>query len=239
MHVTLGGGRTRPGDHTMLDAIRSRRNLIVGAVVGQAAAHIQPVAVHLFEAGGKDLLANAAQTTLRTAASTTAAEAVTTLAPALLIESAEAGALLGPAIARELAASAGKVAAVTTAKAASRQILRSAVRVGGIGLVIDGAIGAAEGVLGYRKGELTAKQACVHTATEAATGAVSTAAGVVLAAGVVALTGALAIPAITAIGAGGALAAKLGLTRLLRRKPASPPPDASHLISRPPVAQPA
>lgn len=200
----------------MLDALRSRRNLIVGAVAGQAAVHVQTAAVHLFEAGGKDVLAGAAQSTLRTAASGTAAQTVSTLAPALLVESAE---LLGPAIGHQLAATAGKVAAVTTAKAASRQILRTAVRVGGVGLVIDGVIGAAEGVLGYRKRELTARQACVHTATEAATGAVSTAAGVVLAAGVVALTGALAVPAVTAIGAGGALAAKLGLTRLLRRKP--------------------
>jgi hypothetical protein len=218
----------------MLDELRNRRHLIVGAVAGQAAVHVQAAAVTLFEAGGKDVLAGAAQTTLRTAASGTAVEAVASLAPSLL-SAGEAGALLGPAIGFELAASAGKIAAVTTAKAASRQILRTAVRAGGVGLVIDGVIAATEGVLGYRKGNLTAKQACVHTATEAATGAASTAAGVMLAAGVVALTGALAIPTITAIGAGGALAAKLGLTRLLRRTAA----PAAIIIPSETVAQPA
>lgn len=206
----------------MLDVLRSRRNLIVGAVAGQGAANVQAAAFALYEAGGKDLLAGAAQATIRSAAAGEAARTVTTLAPALLTEAGEASALIGPAIAAQLAAAAGKAAVTGTAKAASRQILRGAVRVGGVGLVVDGVIGACEGVIGYRKGELSAKQACVHTATEAATGAVSTAAGVVLAAGVVALTGALAIPAITAIGAGGALATKLGLTRLLRRKPVKP-----------------
>jgi hypothetical protein len=67
---------------------------------------------------------------------------------------------------------------------------------------------------------MTRKQACVHTAIEAGTGAVSTATGVALVAGVIALTGALAAPTVLAIGAGGALATKLGLTRLLRRGPA-------------------
>ena len=38
---------------------------------------------------------------------------------------------------------------------------------------------------------------------------------------VIALTGALAAPTVLAIGAGGALAAKLGLTRLLQRRPAT------------------
>jgi hypothetical protein len=208
----------------MLDALRSRRNLIVGAVAGQGAVRVQSAAMALYEAGGKELLVGVAQTTIREAAAASAAETVAGIAPALLAETSTASALLGPAIGRELASSAGKVVATTTARAASKQILRSAVRVGGIGLVIDGAVGAAEGVIGYRKGELTGKQACLHTATEAATGAVSTAAGVVLAAGVVALTGALALPAMTAIGAGGALATKLGLGRLLRRKSAAAAP---------------
>jgi hypothetical protein len=206
----------------MFEAFRSRRNLIVGAAAAQGAVQVQAAAVTLYEAGGKQILHGAAQSAIRKAAAGGAVETVTTLAPALLAESVEASALIGPAIGRELAMSASKVAAVTTAKAASREILRGAARVGAVGLVVDGVIGAVEGVTGYRKGELSAKQACVHTATEAATGAVSTAAGVVLAAGVVALTGALAVPAITAIGAGGALAVKLGLTRALRRRPAAP-----------------
>jgi hypothetical protein len=202
----------------MTEALRSHRDLLIGAIAGQAAVNVQAAAVTLFEAGGKDLLAGAAQAGIRRVAAGEALHTVATFAPALLAEGArEAGALLGPTLAAELAATAGKTVAAGAVKAAGGQILRSLVRVGGLGMLVDGTFGAIEGVGGVRRGTMTRRQAAVHTATEAGTGAVSAAAGVALAAGVVALTGGLAVPAVTAIGAGGALAAKLGLTRLLRR----------------------
>lgn len=145
------------------------------------------------------------------------------VAPTLLVEgavAAESVAAAVPSGLRALTVATG-AAAVQTARAAGAQVLRGALRAGGVGLVIDGAVGAVSGIWRYRRGTMTGKQACMHTVSEAGTGAVATATGVALAAGVIALTGPLAAPTVLAIGAGGALASKLGLTRLLRRKSAA------------------
>lgn len=197
------------------------RNLIMGAIAGQGALGVQHAAQALYEAGGKDLLGSTLQAGVRRVCTRGALDTVTVLAPTLLIEgAAEAATSAIPPTLRALTVSASAVTG-QAAKAAGAQVLRGALRSGGVGLVIDGAIGAVTGALAYRRGTMTGKQACVHTAVEAGTGAVSTATGVALAAGVIALTGALAAPTVLAIGAGGALATKLGLVRLLRRKPAA------------------
>lgn len=201
------------------------RNLIMGAIAGQGALGVQHAAHALYEAGGKDLLGATLQAGVRRVCTRGALNTVTVLAPTLLIPTLiptglEAAAEAVPPMLRALTVSAGSVTGQTV-RAASAQVLRGALRSGGVGLVIDGAIGAVTGTLAYRRGTMTGKQACVHTAIEAGTGAVSTATGVALAAGVIALTGALAGPTVLAIGAGGALATKLGLMRLFRRKPAA------------------
>ena len=204
----------------MNDLQSSPRNLIMGAIAGQGAVHVQFAAQALYDAGGKDLLGGALQAGVRRVCTRGAVHAVTVLAPTLLVEgAAEATAAAVPPVLRALTVEAG-TAAAATAKVAAAQVLRGALRVGAVGLVIDGAIGAVTGLMAYRRGAMTGRQVCAYTATEAGTGAVSTASGVALAAGVIALTGALAAPTVLAIGAGGALATKLGLTRLLRRKPA-------------------
>jgi hypothetical protein len=210
------------------------RNLIMGAIAGQGALGVQHAAQALFEAGGKDLLASTLQAGVRRVCTRGALDTVTVLAPTLLPTllaggAAEAAASAVPPVLRALTVSASAVTGAT-AKAAGAQVLRGALRSGGVGLVIDGAIGAVTGALAYRRGTMTGKQACAHTAIEAGTGAVSTATGVALAAGVIALTGALAAPTVLAIGAGGALATKLGLVRLLRRKP------AAGVLTAPPAA---
>ncbi len=211
--------------------LQSQRNLIMGTIAAQAALGTAVAAQALYEAGGKDVLASAVQTAVRRACTRSALDVVTTLAPNLLLESvAEVGAAAVPSALRQLTAG-GAAAAATTARAASGQILRGAVRVGGVGLLIDGAFGAFTGLRAYRKGTMTGKQAALHTATEASTGAVSTATGVALAAGVVALTGGLAAPAIMAIGAGGALVTKLGLSRLLTRKPTATPATSADALA--------
>ena len=203
--------------------LQSQRNLIMGTIAAQAALGTQAAAQALYEAGGKDLLAGAVQSAVRRACTRSALDVVTVMAPTLLIEgAAEATAAAIPSTLRQLTTGAGVVVA-GGARAASGQILRGAARVGGVGLLIDGAFGAFTGLRAYRRGTMTGKQAAVHTATEAGTGAVSSATGVALAAGVIALTGALAAPAVMAIGAGGALVTKLGLGRLLARKPAATP----------------
>ncbi|WAS96635.1 hypothetical protein [Nannocystis punicea] len=117
---------------------------------------------------------------------------------------------------------AGDAARATTARAAGAQLLRTATRAGAIGLVVDAIFGAVEGLLAYQRGEMTGEQACEHVLVEASTGAVSTSAGVMLAACAVTLTGGLPGAALMAIGAGGAVAAKLGLVRMLDEPTAEP-----------------
>jgi hypothetical protein len=203
--------------------LQSQRNLIMGTIAAQAALGTQAAAQALYEAGGKDLLAGAVQSAVRRACTRSALDVVTVMAPTLLIEgAAETTAAAMPSALRQLTTGAGVVVA-GSARAASGQILRGAARVGGVGLLIDGAFGAFTGLRAYRRGTMTGKQAALHTATEAGTGAVSSATGVALAAGVIALTGSLAAPAVMAIGAGGALVTKLGLGRLFARKPAATP----------------
>jgi len=216
------------GDHAMTD-LHSQRNLIMGTIAAQAALGTQAAAQVLYEAGGKDLLAGAVQTAVRRACTRSALNVVTVMAPTLLMEGvAETTATAMPSALRQLTA--GTVAA-GTARAAGGQILRGAARVGGVGMLIDGAFGAFTGIRAYRRGTMTGKQAAVHTATEAGTGAVSSATGVALAAGIIALTGTLAAPAVMAIGAGGALVTKLGLGRLFARKQAATPASADPALA--------
>lgn len=209
--------------------LQSQRNLIMGTIAAQAALGTQAAAQALYEAGGKDLLAGAVQHAVRRACTRSAVGVVNVLAPTLLLDGAVgATATAVPSALRQLTVS---TVAAGTARAAGGQVLRGAARVGGVGLLIDGAFGAFTGLRAYRRGTMTGKQAAVYTVTEAGTGAVSSATGVALAAGVIALTGALAAPAVMAIGAGGALMTKLGLGRLLARKPAATPAAAATPIS--------
>lgn len=191
----------------------------MGAIAGQGALGVQHAAQALYEAGGKRLLHEGLQAGVQRLCTRGALDTITVLAPTLLVEgAAEAAAAAVPPGLRALTVATG-TAVAQTARAAGTQVLRGALRSGAVGLVIDGAVGAVSGLWAYRRGTMTGKQACMHTVTEAGTGAVSTATGVALAAGVIALTGGLAAPTVLALGAGGALATKVGLTRLLRRRP--------------------
>lgn len=196
------------------------RDLVMGALAGQAALAARTAARALYDAGGRDVLPAAAQAGLQTVLTGgTATSAVAAAAPVLLVEGA---AQLGGRVAIG-------AAAATTMRTAGAQIARTATRAGLVGLVLDAAFGAAEGITAYRRGTMTGKQACIHTTIEAGTGAASTSIGVLLAAGAVALTGGLAAPAVMAIGTGGALATKLGLRRLLTRpRQAAPLPLAAN-----------
>lgn len=211
---------------------RSTRDLVMGSIAGQAALAAQPAAQALYEAGGREILAAAAQVGLQKVVTGTTSHTVAAVAPVLLAPAAqEASVLIGPRLVQELTGGAAKTVALS-ARAASAQVLRTGLRAGAVGMVVDAAFGAMQGVRAYRRGEMTRKEACVHTAVEAGTGAVSTTAGVLLAAGAIALTGGLAGSAVMAIGAGGALATKLGLGRLLRRERRSEPAPSD--ISQPP-----
>lgn len=184
----------------------------MGALAGQAALAARSAARTLYDTGGREVLPTVAQAGLQTVLTRTASSTVAGAAPTLVDVAAQAG-----------AAEVVSLAVVTTARAAGLQIARTAARAGVVGLVIDAAFGAAEGVVAWRRGTMTGKQACVHATVEAGTGAASTSVGVLVAAGAVALTGGLAAPAVMAIGTGTALATKLGLKRLFVRNRASTP----------------
>lgn len=193
----------------------------MGAIAGHAALAARSAAHTLYDAGGRDVLPTVAQAGLQTVLTRKAADAVAAAAPVLLHDAA---ATVGAGVAET-----ASLVAATTVRAAGAQIARTAARAGLVGLVVDAAFGAAEGVFAYRRGTMTGKQAVAHAGIEAGTGAASTSVGVLIAAGAVALTGGLAGSAVMAIGTGSALAAKLGLRRLLDRKRATAPAPAASL----------
>lgn len=184
-------------------------------IAGGGAARVIASSVALFEAGGKRLLDEGAKTALRRAAEHSA-EGALALA---------AGPLLGPtqAVLKKpiaMLAHTGKAARAigpTAARVAGKEILKGAGKAAGIGLVIDGAVAGVEAVVAMRDGSMNRKEAATYVATEAATGAVSTGAGVLLGAGLVVLAGGIAAPVVFAVGALGAIGTKSLLRRATRK----------------------
>jgi hypothetical protein len=212
----------------------SKRYAILGSVAGAGAVRIREAAEALFAAKGKELLSESARQRLQSAMVQNSAHLVNTLAPDLALgvrevvkvigeqSSTQAGALVVDETAKQVAraaftkgAPAGGVLARATIKVAGKEVLKGAAASAGIGFVIDGAFGGYEGVMAYRRGEMTKQQAIAHTAKEASTGAVATGIGVLLAAGLVAVTGGAAAPAVFAVGAGGAIGSKQILRKLV------------------------
>ncbi|MGD0528716.1 MAG: hypothetical protein ABSE49_26505, partial [Polyangiaceae bacterium] len=89
-----------------------------------------------------------------------------------------------------------------------------------MGAFVDGGWATVEAVKGVRAGEMTQKQAAVHVAREAGTGALATAAGTATAALLVAVTGGIAAPALFAVAAVTSIGAKMGLDAWLRMRAA-------------------
>jgi hypothetical protein len=184
-------------------------------MAGNAASAAIAPSVALFHAGGKVVLNEATKNTLRSVAEKGAEKAL----------AIAAGPLLGPAT--ELAkkpvallargASATKQIAPVAAKAASKELLKGVGKAAGIGFVIDGAVAGIEAVVAVRNGKLDGKKAAQYVATEAATGAVATGAGMLLGAGLVALTGGIAAPVVFAVGALGSIGTKRMLRKLTVR----------------------
>jgi hypothetical protein len=172
------------------------------AIAGSEAAKLAGSATALFEAGGKHILAAGTQKLVRETAEKSASAAIATVTSPLL----------GPGAAKPILALASretvKTIAKQSARAAGSQVLRGAGKAAGIGFVIDGAVAGVEAGLAYRNGSIDRNTAMKHVATEAATGAVATATGVLLGAGLVALTGGVAAPVVFAVGAIGAMSTK-------------------------------
>lgn len=184
-------------------------------MAGNAASAAIAPSVALFHAGGKLVLNEATKNTVRSVA-TQGAERALAIA---------AGPLLGPATQMAKApvallakgANAAKQIAPFAAKSAGREILKGAGKAAGIGFVIDGAVASVEAISAVRNGKLDNKKAAAYVATEAATGALATGAGMLLGAGLVALTGGIAAPVVFAVGALGSIGTKHMLRRLTVR----------------------
>jgi hypothetical protein len=194
----------------------TKRDAVRAMFAGARAVSLRPIAQRLYELGGRTLLPAAAQQAVRGALEH---EATRMLAGAgMLFEGASAAKALGAGATEAsgaLAATTATTIAATTARAAGQQMLRGIGRAAGIGALIDGAWGAAEATYRYKKGTMTGREACVHVAKEAGTGAAATAAGAAAAALVVTMTGGVAIPAVFMVGAVASIGAKVGLMRWL------------------------
>ncbi len=195
------------------------RDLARSAIAGTGAVAVQTAAEALFHRGGERLLSHAAKRALRGVVIESSAGALELATPTLLGRIAR---VVGDEAARELTRRGGRLLAGRAARSAAHEVLHVAVRAGGLALAFDAAFGINEGISRYRKGEATAREACVHAAKEAATGAFATAAGVALGAGLVAVTGPVSVPVMFAVGAGGSILAKVGIDRVVARREARP-----------------
>ncbi len=195
---------------TTRDALRGS----LAGTHGHAARHAAQV---LFDAGGGAVLPGPVQNAVRVAVER---EASRVLAAVGLIESA------GTTTAQLIEGGTVRAITMQAARAAGRQILRSVGAAAGAGAVVDGGWALVQAVRGVRRGSMTQREAVVHVAREATTGAAATAAGASAAILLVALTGGVAAPAVFLVGAAAAVSAKAGLERLIRVR------DQSHASAR-------
>lgn len=194
---------------------RSVGQALRAVMAGNAAANAIASSVALFHAGGKLLLNEGTQRAVRSVAEKGAEKALAIAAGPLL---GPAQAMLRkPAVLLAKGGSLTKQIAPAAARSASREILKGAGKAAGIGFVIDGAVAGVEAVSAVRRGELDRKKAAAYVATEAATGAIATGAGMLVGASLVALTGGVAAPVVFAVGALGSIGAKQMLRKLTQR----------------------
>jgi hypothetical protein len=189
-----------------VDALRS-------AIAGTAGASLRDAAEALFEAGGRKVLPLAVQRAVRSTVEQEAARLLT--AGGLLQQSASAAGRIA-----EGGAGAVRATALQGARAAGRQILRSVGSAAAAGALVDGGWATVQAVARVRSGSMSQRDAVVHVAQEAGTGAAATAAGAATAALLVAMTGGVAAPAVFMVAAAATLGAKMGLDALLRTRAA-------------------
>lgn len=177
------------------------------AAAGLSAMAAREAAETLFHAGGSALLGEATRDALRTGAQEAVARSLGTALPG---SAGVVRTLLGTVGLTGAKAAVAKGAAVSAAKRAARSLGASAA----VGVVVDGALGAAEGVRRVRAGAATKREACVHALKEAGKGGLASAAGTAAAVGLVALTGPVAPAALFVVGVAGAGGARVLLDRL-------------------------
>jgi hypothetical protein len=197
-----------PEPRAVGDALRA-------VIAGGGAAETVAASTVLFEAAGRHLLDEVTRSAVRSAAERGAQSALVFAT----------GPLLGPATVAarrpfallSKAGRAARAAGPMAVRAASREILKTAGKAASIGFVIDGAIAGVEAIVAVRNGSMDRSTAASYVATEAATGAVATGAGVLVGASLVALTGGVAAPVAFAAGALGCIGTKRLLRRIVER----------------------
>jgi hypothetical protein len=187
----------------MVSLLRLRRiDALRGAIAGSAATSMRRAAVVLFEAGGRRLLPATVQHAVR---STVEREAARVLVGVGVLEQGAATAT------RLLDRGAVRTVAVHGTRAAGRQIARSMSAAAGMGALVDGGWALVQSMKRVRSGAMTQKDAALHVAREASTGAAATVAGTAAAVLLVTLTGGIATPALFFVGAAASAGAKIGL----------------------------
>jgi hypothetical protein len=183
-----------------------------GAVAGAQGVAVSGAARALFEAGGREVLPVAVQHAVRGAVENETSRLLAVNATKRLIESSGAAAgLFEGGAARSLAAQ--------TVRGAGRQLLRGAAAAAASGALIDGGWALIDAARRMRVGTMDRRQAAVHVAREASTGAAATAAGTAAAALLVVLTGGVAASAVFVVGAAASLGTKMGLDAWLKGRP--------------------
>jgi hypothetical protein len=185
-----------------------RRDAVRGGIAGTEAVASRAAAQVLFEAGGRKILPAALQRALH---GLLERETSRLVAGATMLEAGGHAPSAAAAVVRAAEGMAVRTVVVQTARAASRHVLRRVGAAAGAGALIDGgwALVYAGGRL--KRGLMTPREAAVHVAREASTGAAATAAGTAAAVTVVALTGGVGAPAVFLVGAAAAIATKAGL----------------------------
>lgn len=182
------------------------------AIAGGEAAKLLQASVSLFHAGGRKVLSESAQGVVRKAAELSASRALSAAATPFFGPVAALGVKpMAQVVTRDAALAVGKSAA----RVAAKEVIRGVGKASGIGAMVDGAVAGLEAAVAMREGTADKTSAAIHVATEAATGAVATGAGVLLGVGLVALTGGVAAPVVFAVGAVGSIGSKKLLRKVL------------------------
>jgi hypothetical protein len=172
---------------------------------------MRQAATALFRAGGQRVLPASLQNVLR---STVEREAARVLVGVGVLEQGAATAT------RLLDRGAVRTVAVHGTRAAGRQIARSMGAAAGMGALVDGGWALVQSMKRVRSGAMSQRDAALHVAREASTGAAATVAGTAAAVLLVTLTGGVATPALFFVGAAASAGAKLGLDAWLNARAA-------------------
>jgi hypothetical protein len=180
-------------------------------VIAEASA-IRESAEALFEAAGKEVLSDGAKEAIKETVGKITQKGSEATAKATIAQFAESA---GRTLAKTAGKEGAKEATKTVVKESAKQVCIGIGRAAGLGGGIDFVIGTGEGLLKWKKGQLSGRRACAHACKEAGTGAVSSVAGVAATAGLIILTGPVSAPLAAGVAIAASIGTKSGLNFLL------------------------